>query len=237
MVGISHGSTSIVDIRRGSTLINEVRRGSTLVWSRTSIFDDFGRDNADTLGSDWTYHGSTTHKLGIENGTARVKIPEGLIGGFFSLEVSRAWFNVATADGDDGYVECQPSNLGSSASGGSPGGYISQVFGRVSNGTLTHGVGIQMIAGQLSIVRRVADTDTTMASAGTYQAGDVLRLTYVGNVHTLTRNGAVVGVWDDSGATASSGAGYRTLGIRGDGAKDLLGPRRFSAALDYVTMG
>lgn len=236
-MGIKVGSTSIIDVRRGSTLINEIRRGSTLVWSRTSIYDGFDRDDADTLGADWTYSGSTTYKLGIENNTGRVRIPEGLIGGFFSLNTSRAWFNVATADGDDGFVECQPSSLGSGASGGSPGGYITQVFGRVSNGAFTHGVGIHMVAGQLSIVRRVGGTDSIRASAGTYQAGDVLRLTYVGNLHTLTRNGAVVGTWDDSGATAASGAGYRTLGIRGDGAKDLLGPRRFSAALDYVVMG
>ena len=194
MVGISHGSTSIIDLRRGATLINEVRRGSTLVWSRTSIFDDFGRADSNDLGGDWTYAGSTTYKVGVENGTARVRIPEGLIGGFFAPTISRAWFNVDTADADDGFVECQPSSLGSSASLGSPSGYVTQVFGRVSNGAFTHGVGIHMIAGQLSIVRRVASTDTVMVSAGTYQAGDVLRLSYAANVHTLTRNGAVVGV-------------------------------------------
>lgn len=237
MVGISLGSTSIIDIRRGTTLINEVRRGSTLVWARTTIFDDFERDDADTLGSDWTYSGSTTHKLGINSGTARVKIPDGLIGGFFSLETSRAWFNVDTASDDDGFVECQPGSLGSSASGGSPSGYVTDVFGRVSNGALTEGVGIRLIAGLLYIVRRVASSDTVMASGGSFVSGDVLRLTYVGNLYTLTRNGSQVAEWDDSGATASVGAGYRTLGIRGDGAKDLLGPRRFSPALNYVTMG
>lgn len=237
MVGISLGSTSIIDIRRGTTLINEVRRGSTLVWARTSIFDDFERDDADTLGADWTYSGSTTHKLGINSGTARVKIPDGLIGGFFSLETSRAWFNVDTASDDDGFVECQPGSLGSSASGGSPGGYYTQVFGRLSNAAFTHGVGIYLVAGQCGIVRRVASSDSNRASGGAFQAGDVLRLTYVGNVYTLTRNGSQVAEWDDSGATASVGAGYRTLGIRGDGAKDLLGPRRFSPALNYVTMG
>ena len=37
---------------------------------------------------------------------------------------------------------------------------------------------------------RVASSDTVMASGGAFQAGDVLRLTYVGNLYTLTRNGS-----------------------------------------------
>jgi hypothetical protein len=234
---ISRGSTSILDIRRGATAINEVRRGATLLWARTGVVDTFDRSDADTLGANWVAQGAATYAIGIENRAARVRIPEGQIGGFFSLSTSRMRWSAGVAGGDDGYVECVPVSLGSAPSGGSPGGYLTEVFRRVSNSAFTHGVGIQLAAGQLSIVRRVASVDTVMVTCGSFQPGDVVRLTQAVNVHTMTRNGMQVGQWNDSGATALKGATYRSLGIRGDGAKDLLGPRRFSPALDYVMMG
>lgn len=249
------GGTPILDIRRGSTLINEIRRGSTVVWSRSTVVgglvpvgglvrDDFNRDNADTLGTNWTSHGpSTDWLLGIENNFARVKIPDGQIGGVFALRTSRVRYNFARLSGDTGYVECRMSTSGSSQSALSPilngaiSGFISQLFGRLSNSAFTHGVGIHMVAGHVWIVRRVNNAETLMADGGTFQAGDVLRLSSSGNVHTLTRNGVQAAQWNDSAGTALSGSSYRSMGVRGDGGKDLLGPRRFSPAFDYVEMG
>lgn len=238
MPDIKLGTTTITDVRVGSTLIKEVRRGGTLVWVRSSIADFFDRDDADTMGSAWTAVGSPEYSLGVENGYARVRIPEGQLGGVFSLSVSRAYFNTAALSGDDGYVECRPMSLGSSASIASPiDGYRTQVFGRASASGMTHGVAIELSAGHLWITRRVASVDTRMADGGTFQPGDQIRLTFAGNVYTLLRNGKTAVAWTDSGNTVSTGVNNRRLGIRGDGAKDLLGPRRFSPALDYVVMG
>lgn len=238
MPDIKLGTTTITDVRVGSTLIKEVRRGGTLVWVRSSIADFFDRDDADTMGSAWTAVGSPEYSLGVENGYARVRIPEGQLGGVFSLSISRAFFNTSALSGDNGYVECRPMSLGSSASIASPiDGYRTQVFGRVSTSGFTNGVGIEMTAGHMWICRRVSGTDARMSDGGTFQAGDQLRLTFTGNVHTLTRNGRVATTWTDSSNTVGTGSGNRRLGIRGDGAKDLLGPRRFSPALDYVVMG
>lgn len=245
MGSLKVGSSAVADVRYGSTMVSSIRRGSTIMWQRTGggsgslIFDDFDRADADTLGSNWTYEDGAfhDHEIGVENGQARVKIPEGLIGGFFTLSTSRCRYNVATASSDDGFVETQPSSLGNSHSGASPTGYRTQVFGRGNNTSCDDGVGIEMKAGNCWIVRRVGGSDTVMEDGGSFQAGDILRLSYSGNVYTLTRNGVEVASWNDSGASAHVGSGYRSLLLRGDGAKDLLGPRRFSPALNYVVMG
>lgn len=235
------GSGLITDIRRGSTLINEVRRGSTLVWARAAaaLRDDFNRDDSDTLGAAWANYGTSPDRfLGVENNYARVKIPDGQIGGIFALVTSRMRYVSAVNPGDNGYVECRMSTIGSSFSVLSGTfGFVSQIFGRLSNGAFTHGVGIEMVAGRCWIVRRVNNVETRMADGGNFQAGDVLRLTFTGNVHVLFVNGREVARWNDTTPTALSGASYRSLGIRGDGGKDLGGPRRFSPAFDYVEMG
>ena len=240
------GSTPVTDVRRGAAVVNEVRRGSTLVWSRSLLLlrDDFNRVNADTLGTAWTSHGPSVDRfIGVENNYARVIIPDGLIGGFWALRTSRMRYNAAKLGVDNGYVECRMSTIGSSQTALSPlvngayAGFISQIFGRLSDSAFTHGVGLQMVAGHVWIVRRVSNVEVLMADGGTFQAGDVLRLSFSGNVHTLTRNGAQVTQWNDSAGSALSGAAYRSMGIRGDGGKDLLGPRRFSPAFDYVEMG
>lgn len=249
------GGTPLVDIRRGSSLINQVRRGSTIVWSRSTVVgglipvgglvrDDFNRDNADTLGTAWTSHGPSGDKLiGIENSFARLKLDDVVIGGFWSFRTSRVRYNAATLSSDDGYVECRMSTRGNGVTvDGITSivglvGYRSQLFGRLSNAAFTHGVGIHMSAGHVWIVRRVNNVEALMADGGTFQAGDVLRLTFVGNLHTLSRNGTQVAQWNDTGSSASRGATFRSMGIVGEGAKELLGPRRFSPAFDYVEVG
>ncbi|AQT78332.1 hypothetical protein B1R94_02400 [Mycolicibacterium litorale] len=235
-----HGTTLITDIRHGATPITEVRHGDEQVWARSVTRDNFDRDDAATLGGNWTDHGpSSDYKMGIENGAARIQIPEGLVGGFFDLRTSRMRFNAATAHADDGYVECRPSSMGSSGSllNGALTGFVTQVFGRLSNSAFSHGMGIELNAGHASIVRLVSGTFAVVKDGGTFVAGNRLRLVYVGNLHRLYRNGYQLCEWNDSGATASKGLGYRSLGVVGQGGKDVLGPRRFSPALDYVLMG
>ncbi len=238
-----HGSTLITDIRHGTTPIDEVRKGTTLVWTRSTKRDDFNRADAATLGSNWTDLGpSSDWKLGVTNGQARVQIPDGLLGGFWDIRTSMARYNVATASADDGYVEVRAASNGdpfSVVSGAA--GFVTDIFGRGYNSATsqatTNGVGIRMISGHCWIVRMLTGTPVTQGDGGTFQAGDRLRLTYVSNTHTLTVNGVQRVQWNDSGATASKGANYRSLIVRGQGGKDLLGPRRFSPGIDYVLMG
>lgn len=235
MVGIKFGSTPIIDIRLGNTPINEVRRGSVLVWQRSSTFDDFNRDDADDLGANWTFDAST-YKIGVENNAARVKIPEGLVGSFYAINTSRARFNAGTADADDGWIECQPSSLGSSHSVASPSGYKTQVFGRGKNTDTTCGIGMTLQAGHLFLTKRIDSVDSHL-DAGTFQPGDILRMGYTGYGFVLLNNGDIAASLEDPSHTTYKGDGYRSLILRGDGAKDFLGPRRFSPALDYVSMG
>lgn len=235
---VRHGVGLVTSVSRGATSISVIRRGSTLLWQRSELSDYFDGPDSDTLaGPKWAEHGTGEYHLGIDSGSARVKIPEGLFGGYFTLCSSLMRFTVGVAPSDDGYIECVPSSLGSGKSGGSPNGYATDVYRRLYNADFTHGVGIRMMAGRLAIIRRVSGADTEMAQCGSFQPGDVLRLDQANNTHTLYRNGGRVGLWSDSGATASKGSSFRSMGIRADGAKDLAGPRRFSPALDYVVMG
>lgn len=234
---IIRGSTQITDIRRGTTLINEVRRGQTLIWTRVVRRDDFDRADSTTLGSNWTDEGSSTdHKIGISSGTARLQIPDGLVGGFWAARTSRMRYNVSVSSADDGYIEAKMASKGDPFTPIALGGFISQLFGRVTNSAFTSGIGFSCIAGHVWITKRISSIDNIAADGGTFQPGDKIRLTYVGNLHTLFVNGAQRAQWNDSGGTVPKGASYRSMGLRCDGGKDLLGPRRFSPAFDYVLM-
>ena len=234
------GATPIIDIRRGNTVINEVRRGSTPVWSRTALLlrDDFNREDSNDLGSDWAVGPSLgAHGLGVENGYARVKIPDGKIGGFFDLCTSRYRYTAATNAGDDGFIECRMATKGDGFSLTSGAiGFNSQILARC-NTAMTHGVGIEMASGFCWIVARANFIDARVADGGTFQAGDVLRLTFVNRNFVLYRNGTQLVTWNDTFPLTEKGSSFRSLSIRGDAGKDLLGPRRFSPAFDYVEMG
>lgn len=239
---VYRGTTAILDIRRGSTLINEVRRGSTIVWQRaTATTIDFTTmaDAAD-LGAAWTSHGpSSDFLIGVENGTARVKLPDGLVGGFFDLRTSRMRFTTATAPADDGFIEVVAASRGSSGSllNMSDGDFQTVAFSRLSNSGFTHGVGIDMAGGNCWITRMVSSTLTRMADGGSFVAGNRLHLAHANRLHTLYRNGFQVAQWNDTGNTASKGSDYRSMGLLAEAGKDLLGPRRFSPALSSIKMG
>lgn len=232
------GSTPITAIKHGALNITNAYRGSVPVWSASAIRDDFDRADADDLGANWDDEGSSLdYLIGITDERARVQIPDGLIGGFWDYRISRMRWNVETLAGDDGFVECRVATKGDNASATSLSGYRTDVMGRVTNDDFSEGVGFRLSAGELFIITRISDTDAVRAEGGSFQAGDVIQQTFVGHTHRLFRNGDQVAVWEDTGPVASIGSGYRSLGIRQEGAKDLLGPRRFSPAFDYVMMG
>lgn len=232
---IKLGSTTISALRLGGTEITQVRLGSVLVWAKTSVRDDFNRPDQIGLGAAWTDYGDATaeYRAAIAQGAyARINIPDQPFNLGQDLKASRWRYNAAMLGGDDGYLEVRIANAGDVTSSG----IITQAFARVSNAAFTHGVGMQFDSGVCRIVRRVASTDTVMASGGTYASGDIVRLTFIGQVYSLYRNGSLVAGWTDTG-TASSGAGFRSMGVRFSGSKDVFGPRRYSAALDYVEAG
>lgn len=228
-----HGGAGLIRIAHGGQDIVQVRRGTDLIWSSAILRDDFNRDDSDTLGADWTATGTNTYKLGVVGRAARVAIPDGLIS--LALNTDRARFNKGTVLQDDYELEFLVGTKGSDDSiTGTK--HRTQVFARGSNGGTTHGVGVDLYASQISIVRRVSSTDTIMLACGAFAAGDKGIMRGVGNLHSLYVNGSFRGEWNDSGNTAQKGSGYRSMIIRGDGSKDLLGPRRFSPTLDYVQL-
>ncbi|QYC54287.1 hypothetical protein SEA_ALLEGRO_43 [Mycobacterium phage Allegro] len=217
--------------RNGVDLI-QVRRGSQLIWSSNILLDTFNRDDANTLGEHWTSTG-TGYKLGISSGGARLAVPDGLVA--LALNTDYARFNAATLDNDDYDLEIVVGSKGASDSiTGTK--HRTEVFARGSNTGVTHGVGIDLYGSAVSIVRRVASVNTIMKAGGAYAPGDRVRLRGVGNLHNLYVNGEFRVQWDDSSGTAQKGSGYRSLILRADGSKDLLGPRRFSASIDSVQL-
>lgn len=242
-MGVKWGSAPLTGIYYGSTKLSGIYYGSTPLWAANAgTYDGFDAgDLADSLGTAWTDLGtSTDHKLGRQNGRVRLTIPDGEIGGFWAYRTSRARFNVAVNPGDDGFVETRPMTQGDGWQiTGALVPYISAIYGRSNNTGSTHtaGVGFQMVASNVSLVKRVSSLETQVSDAVAFQQGDRIRHTFVGNDHKLFLNGHQVEEWNDTGATASKGSTFRSLVIRGDAGKDLLGPRRFSPSLDYALMG
>lgn len=235
-MSLYRGSTPITGLYKGSTPVTGLYRGSVKVWSRNRIFDNFSGPNVDLNDTGrWADLGpSTDYRAAIVDGVMRLGLPDGLIAA--TNRFSRARFIAATHESDDGYVECRVATKGN---GSPPLGGISSttIVYRRSNSTgsgSTHGVGIGLRESKLFIALRASSIDAEMVQCGSFGAGDICRLKQFGNVHTMFRNGQIVGVWDDKDSLASKGPGFRSLSIRVDASKDLLGPRRFSPALDYV---
>lgn len=232
---LKRGALDISALRLGSTEITQLRLGSTLIWAKTNVRDDFNRADQIGLGPAWTDHGDATgdYRAAIAQGAyARINIPDVILDLGQDLKVSRWRYNAAVLPGDNGYVEVRVANAGDVTKAN----IITQVFARMSNSAFTHGVGFQFDSGMCRIVRRVGGTDTVMDPGKPYATGDIIRMTFNGQVYSLYRNGSLIGGWTDTG-TASVGAGFRSLGVRFSGSKDVWGPRRYSAALDYVEAG
>lgn len=211
-----------------------------MTWtSAPPIGDDFERDDG-FIGTGWTDLGpSGDWKLGIEDGRARVLIPDGALGGFWTGRASFARYNVATAVANDCFVEARLATRGDAASLTVASGYQSGLYGRGNNvgAGATDGVGFTAMGGQVKITTRIANAQLDRADGGSFQPGDIVRVVSAGFVHTIYVNGEERNVWVDSSHVVNAGSGYRSLIMYGVGAKDLLGPRRFSPTFDYVRMG
>lgn len=240
MAGIFAGQNRIKQIMVGNRPVREVRVGNELVWAYNLIGDDFDREDVDnSLGSNWTNIGPSGDRLlSIENQTARVYMPDGLIGGFWDARLAMSRWNAGTATEDDGYVEVRPTTRGDAYSWWAGGGFASAVLGRCNaSGPLTHGVGINLYAGICFIEIVVNGTGTLVANGGPFQAGNRIRLTYTGRDLVLTVKGTTRATWTDTNMVTGLGASYRSLVIAGSAGKDLLGPRRYSPSMDDVVMG
>lgn len=243
MPSVHHGTTDIPAIYKGSTPYNSVYKGATLVWAQGGVFIDFSQlADAATLDADWTDLGtSTDYKLGITNGKTQVQIPDGFLGGFWSYRSSYAKYNAAVNGADDGFVECRFATRGADST--IFGAYKTVAKFRVNNaGATTSSIGITGAAGHVWLTKEIGSVETLQADGGTFQPGDVARVTSTGNLHILTVNGVEPGGsggcrWNDSGATVPKGSGFRTLELGATASKDVFGPRVFSPALDYVRMG
>ncbi|AWN04241.1 virion structural protein [Gordonia phage Sour] len=225
-----HGSKAITDVRYGSKQITQIRRGSTLLWSRANLRDDFNRDDSIGLGPNWVDLGPATdpYLASVTNGYARLNIPEGLIN--LSLRTSRMRFNGGVKPTDAGHIEARVAIKGDE-------GWdrITEVYGWM-NADMSGGVAIRLDGARASIVRRVNNVNTVVAAGGPYAAGDSLRLIRSADLitWTLRRNGQLLAEWADPTMTVTTGVAFRSLGLLVSGTKDTFGPRRYSAAIDYI---
>jgi hypothetical protein len=234
-MGLHLGDTPIVALYKGSTPMRQLYRGATHIWSRSTIRDSF--DQADgVLSGNWTTSASGDGYVPKAIGNqCRLGVPDGLLS--LALNTGRARYTAATLPGDDGYLEF---GIGSKGSGPSITNDLCRttILYRASDSANTHGVGIRLDSSTLRVVRRVSSSYTIMVSdCGDFTAGDMVHVDFVGDLHTVYCNGEFRGEWDDTGHTASSGSGFRSLMIEVQGSKDLLGPRRFGPTVDWVEMG
>lgn len=234
-----HGSTQLPTITHGTTPILWAQKGSTIVWQLAVPGDDF--NTAGPLNStNWAdVISGSAFKIACENGYGRVNVPDGILSGTYAFVTSAFRYSTTVLPGDDCYVEVRPATKGASAS--LLGTYATQAWcrGNNSGSGFTNGWAIHMEAGHVWIAVNTGSGTSKKVNCGTFQAMDVIRLQVQGNVGTLYVNGVTQTGWaytDTTNAVGKSSA-YRSLIIRQDGEKIVLGPRAFSPALDYVKMG
>lgn len=239
MAGRRLGTTEVAARYLGVTPVSRRYLGTTLVWSKDGavvapLRDDFNRPDG-PLGTNWTDYSDSPADILIVNNQARLEIPDGP-SVVVPRRIARKRFNAGITTATNYRLETRVASRGA---GASPTGetHWTRVYARVSNGAFTHGVGLQVAASRVWIVRLVAGTAQLMADCGNFAADDVLVLRGVGDEHILTVNGDDDREgWSDTGNTAASGAGYRSLGIEQTASKANNQPRLFSPALDYVEL-
>lgn len=211
-------------LKYGALNLTGLYKGSTPLWTPGGIIAPFTVDGIlDPLV--WEQDGGAGYPIGVENGLARVLMADNVP--LISLFARRARY-IAAQHQADGHVEIVVGNPGS-------GSQATDVFRRATNGsTNAAGAGIRLRSSGLFIARRVGSADTEMVPCGEFQGGDRVRLTQVGNLHTMHRNGRFVGEWNDVGGTALNTAAERTLTLVQRGYKDFTGPRRFSPSIDSI---
>lgn len=227
-MGIALGNNALRGVRYGSRPVTQIRLGDRVVWSPSAMRDSFDRGDGDM--TPWQPIAGTAfpYVATVVNGSCRMNIPEGLI--FDTLRTATHRFIGATAQSDNGILKIRVGSRGDDN-----GAIYTQVFSWMPNdASASHGVGIELRASNLYIVRRVAGVDTLMVHCGSYLAGEEIWLATNDRTYSMYRNGKFVGAWPDDAASAARGPFYRSMGLVVRGWKDLLGPRRFSAAIDNI---
>jgi hypothetical protein len=241
MSTLRFGAKPITAVRLGAKPVSRIMLGRTTVWNAVQVYDDFNRPDAelDDDGS-WVNHGpSLDHVASVVDNRCRIGIPDNFTAGVFE-RISYMRYAKATSPTEDGYVEALVATMGDSTKTllGDI-NYQTHVYGRVSNTGFNAGVGIWLAASEIGLIVRQGLKETVVARFGAYSPGNIVRLEWKGKLYTMFRDGVSLGTWNDSTNMVATGTGNRSLGLRVHGAKEKLGlgPRRFSAALDYVEYG
>lgn len=222
----------VVSIAYGNQDVDQVVLDGAVIWTRALMHDSFNRANSVGLGSNWTDLGDaeSPYLASVVDGTCRLNIPDGLVG--LNLRSSTWRWNPQVTNGDDGYIEARVANKGNTDAS-----LRTSIWRRASNtGTLaaSNGVGLTFAPSGLLITRKVGAATVDMVNLGAWADGETFRMTQVGNVHYVYRNGVGVGGWNDSSSTAQRNASHRSMGLTVTGIKPGFAARRFSASLDYI---
>jgi len=221
----------LVSARLGSQDIDQLVLDGQVVWTRALMADNFNRANSIGLGANWTNLGDAEdpYLASVVDGLCRLNIPDNIVG--MNLRTSTWRWNPQVTNGDDGYIETRIANRG-----GNDDGLRTVVWRRAANTgtTPTVGVGMEFSPLGIYVVNRSGATILRRQSCGAFDAGDVVRMTSVGNVHTVTKNGLPAGVWPDTANAGPTGAANRSMAVTVSGIKPAFSSRRFSAALDYI---
>ena len=222
-MSIRTGGHLITGIRSQGRTITRVRYQGRDVWTASALTDLFDREDG-PLGPDWVLESkSGSYDLAISAGGVRYGAPDGLLG--LTTKDATMRFVGGLSASADGYLETQISHKGSYD-------HSTRLYRRYANSGGASGVGFDFRDSRAYIAKRVGGVNTLVLDLGSFSVGDVFRQRQVGTLISAWRNGEFVG--EATVADAPSGTGNRSLGLRQEGSKDLLGPRRFSPALNYV---
>lgn len=218
------GAVDISAVKLGAVDITAVMLGGENLWSG-SMGDSFNRPNSVGLGPSWVDHGPAASPFlaSVFNQTCRINLPSTA-----TVQTSQMRYGFAQSAADDGWIEIRPTTEGAR------GVWATYAMRRLTNAAFTDGVGIEVSGGHLRITRLLGSTYAVQEDCGAFMPGDVIRLTQLGNLHTLTLNGKDAGHWDDYTASAHSGAGYLSAGVAVMGEIDAAASAQYSPALDYV---
>jgi hypothetical protein len=237
------GDRAVSKVFVGSRRVDRVMLGGQRIWSGTDLYDDFNRPDEPLDAGTWHNEGpALDYKAAVVGNRMRLGIPDGLVG--LVQRTSQMTYTGAHATTESGYLETLVASTGDSIPTlfGSL-NFVTQVFGRMPVTGFEDGVGIDLRASQVGLVVRRDFFNDRVRVFGAFGAGDLIRLRWVvasgqPTTYTMFRNGQQLGdPWVDSTNRVVGGSGHRSLGVRVDGSKDLLGPRRFSPALDWVEYG
>lgn len=228
----------IASIKYGTLDVDKAILNGNIFWTRALMVDSF--NIADQLGLDaakWMNilntgdGGGSPYLTSVANGNARMNVPDGLIG--LNTQFSHWRWTANVTNGDDGYIETQIGNRGSSDDAALYTGVWRRTL-NTNTTTFTAGVGMVFSPAGLLLTSRISSVNVTRYNCGAFSDGDIARLIQTGNVHEVYLNGQSVGVWNDSGGLAAKASTNRSMVVSTSASKAFLGGRRYSASLNYV---